>query len=235
MAKKQYKKKTYAKKKTYTKKSKYATKGTTVQLGRLPISQSQIVRMRYVERVNLNPAIGISASYIFSANGCYDPNITGIGHQPLGFDQWMGFYNHYTVIGSKINCQFSHLNGAVSGNEDMMVGIQLKAASTIDTTNVNTVLEQGLTKYKFLSRTGDTTTKQNVTKTFSPSKFFGIPKSEVQDDIYRGNTATNPTEQAFYHLMAMSTDSVSDAPALVLLVQIEYLVKMTERKPLIGS
>ena len=34
------------------------------------------------------------------------PNHTGVGHQPLYFDQLMTIYNHYIVIGAKITVKF---------------------------------------------------------------------------------------------------------------------------------
>ena len=38
---------------------------------------------------------------------CADPNHTGVGHQPLYFDQLMTIYNHYIVIGAKITVKFT--------------------------------------------------------------------------------------------------------------------------------
>ena len=39
---------------------------------------------------------------VFSGNGLYDPDVSGVGHQPLGFDQWMTLYNRYRVYASRI-------------------------------------------------------------------------------------------------------------------------------------
>jgi len=49
---------------------------------------------------------GSSNSYFFSANGLFDPNTTGTGHQPMGFDQMMLMYEQYTVFASKITVEF---------------------------------------------------------------------------------------------------------------------------------
>lgn len=40
--------------------------------------------------------------YYFALNNIYDPDTTGTGHQPYGFDQWMSFYYRYTVFASSI-------------------------------------------------------------------------------------------------------------------------------------
>lgn len=41
--------------------------------------------------------------YQFRGNGPYDPDVTGTGSQPVGFDQMTTFYGRYYVIGSRIN------------------------------------------------------------------------------------------------------------------------------------
>jgi hypothetical protein len=115
----------------------------------------------------------------------------------------------------------------------MMIGVQLKATSTIDTNDVNLIMEQGSSDFKFMSRTGDWGTHAVVRKTFNPLRYFGVPT--VTDDIYRGNTSTNPSEQAYYHCTAMSTDTSSDSPEIIVLVTIDYVVLLTEPKPLSQS
>lgn len=42
-------------------------------------------------------------SRVFYANGLYDPDITGTGHQPQGYDQWGDLYRTATVLKSKIS------------------------------------------------------------------------------------------------------------------------------------
>jgi len=41
--------------------------------------------------------------YAFRASSCFDPDFTGAGHQPRGFDQWKLLYNMYIVNVSKSN------------------------------------------------------------------------------------------------------------------------------------
>lgn len=45
---------------------------------------------------------GTIESYLFRANSIFDPNFTGIGHQPIGHDQWKNFYRRYKVTDSTI-------------------------------------------------------------------------------------------------------------------------------------
>lgn len=45
------------------------------------------------------PTFGTAASYElqFRGNSVFDPDKSGVGHQPMGFDQWSAFYDHYYV------------------------------------------------------------------------------------------------------------------------------------------
>lgn len=43
----------------------------------------------------------------FAANGLFDPDITGAGHQPRGYDQLMALYKKYVVTGVKVECWFA--------------------------------------------------------------------------------------------------------------------------------
>lgn len=55
------------------------------------------VKLRYSEVFNLAPA----SPWVFE-NYCtslYDPYVSGVGGQPAGFDQWMAFYQNFTVRG----------------------------------------------------------------------------------------------------------------------------------------
>jgi len=66
-----------------------------VQRVLFPVKTSR--RLVYHDTVFVTSTSGVPATYVFSTNGLYDPNITGTGHQPAGFDQIMLYYNHYYV------------------------------------------------------------------------------------------------------------------------------------------
>ncbi len=50
----------------------------------------------------IDAVTGDFTMFNFAGNGCYDPDITGVGNQPRGFDEAMNIYGSYRVIGSKI-------------------------------------------------------------------------------------------------------------------------------------
>lgn len=188
-------------------------------------------KLLYAERgFTLNPgAGGLPVWQVFSANGLYDPNITGIGHQPLGFDQIMEFYNHYTVIGSK--CTITCLNNDTTYMQ--YVGIR-KASSPTTITSVTDTVENGNVNFAVVAPAG---TGSNASTTLSMNMSPGayLSKSSVlSEDDLRGNASNNPAEQCYFHVFAAPTAAV-DSGSVSMIVTIEYIAVFTEPKNTISS
>jgi len=97
-----------------------------------------MVQMRYCETINLTSTVGALASYEWSANDLFDPNITGAGHQPYGFDNWSAFYQKFTVMKSQAMVHVA------SSGAPLVVGLTFSraAAATTITTAVS-LIESG--------------------------------------------------------------------------------------------
>ena len=89
-----------------------------------PIPQRFITKMKYSEQITTDA----NGQYKFNLNSIYDPNSTGIGHQPYGFDTLATLYNRYRVIscGWRIQVNWTSNNtaqpvlvGAVPANESL--------------------------------------------------------------------------------------------------------------------
>lgn len=191
--------------------------------------------LKYVEVVEIDcEALGAPKKYEFRANSIYDPNLTGTGHQPIGRDQFAALYDHYTVIGSKMKATF-YPKGDYSQNVSMFLG-----GMTTDTTNtftsVSEMLEQSNSKGNILTKLG---TKASVVRNlkYSPRKMFKIGKgSIIGNDRITTQVGTNPTEDAIFQLFAVQPDGSSVDPIPIkVLVEIEYLVVFSERRPLAQS
>lgn len=64
------------------------------------IADRFITKMKYGDRyaVPAPGAVGVNGAYLFNLNSVYDPDRTGVGHQPWGRDQLAGLYNRYRVF-----------------------------------------------------------------------------------------------------------------------------------------
>ncbi len=69
-------------------------------------------------------------TYSFRGNGVFDPDKTGTGHQPRGYDQYAALYQYVTVTASHINVTFNQFG---TDNEGLIWGVfpQPGAASVI--------------------------------------------------------------------------------------------------------
>lgn len=191
------------------------------------------VKLRYVDNIELNPTAGVIASHSFRANGIYDPDLTGVGHQPLAFDQWSAFYNHYTVVGAKIKATFSSKTSSPATNGFAINGINLQDDGVF-TSDVFHMMEQGLTRVHKQSVHTNAQRIKSVTKGFSAKKFFNV--TNVLDVSRVGaHVTTTPTDQAIFVVFSGNADSVVDPEPMTVLVEIEYIVIFSEPKELVQS
>jgi len=144
-----------------------------------PIGKSHVCKFTYVDQVTLNAPVGLASYYTYRANDLFDPDATGIGHQPYGFDQMISFFNHFTVIGSKITVQTTN-NLAVP----KLFFVRLRSNQSGET-NMVIMCEQPGIKYVLL---GDYSSSNNIATLsmgFSAKNFFGTKFIRVSF-LYRG-------------------------------------------------
>lgn len=178
------------------------------------------VTMIYHERFSVNPAAGLTGAYIFRANTCYDPNVTGAGHQPRGFDQLMALYDHGTVIGSKIDVGVFNTNATA-----VTAAVSLRDEGTPSVT-YDDILEVATCSWTIVSSL-TASGVANLTQTCSPKNFLGRPNLMSEDDL-RFSRSNDCTEQAFYHVYFGPTDGGFDLGAVHCHVRIEYTVILSE-------
>jgi len=212
----------------YTKRNyrKKRSSGNTTR--QIAFPTNKIVKMRYCETVNIDLTLG-TAQYIFSANNLHDPNHTGTGHQPLGYDQWPTWYNHYVVLGSKIKYFITPVDN-VSAARAISIGCYVADDAT-STTDVQTLIEQGRGSYALKGALSD---KPAVISTkYSAKKFFTVKDVKDNFDRLGASFGTAPTEAAFFILNIETQASTSDT--FTVLAVIDYIVCLSEPKELPGS
>lgn len=204
----------------------------TVQRGPA-FSNSQIVKLKYVERISMNPAIGVFSIYNFRANSLYDPNLSGTGHQPLGYDQWSAFYDHYNVIGAKIKCTFMS-SGATAATDHALVGILLDDDVSSFSVSTSELMEQGKATTKFMS-VSSAAGRAIVHKGFSAKRFFHL--ANVSDNVDRIGSSVDgsPSEEAYFRLFVGPKNTSLDVSNVDVLVEITYIAMFTEPKNLAQS
>lgn len=161
-----------------------------------PFPRTRLVRHRYVENITFPAAAGAGfpTSYVFAANGIYDPNVTGVGHQPLYHDEMAALYQYYTVVGSRIKVTFSQ-----NPVDQQNYGIILSQDSSLASNPT-------LLKEEYGSSVALIPSQRNMpfvqTKNFSAKKIFKTNMAGLlSDDTQRVQTGTNPGTKALYYFV----------------------------------
>lgn len=190
------------------------------------MGNQQKVTFKYSDFFSLNPALAGFASYVFCANGVYDPNITGVGHQPRGFDQLMALYDHFVVIHSKITA--TAMEATSTDKTNKWLALTLQDDSTPFAFS-NDIFECRHTKWKPMYKDVPV---GNLTMEFN-NGFLGRSKP-LSDPELKGSVSANPTETAFY-IVYYGTDGGDDPGPVTCRVDIEYTVVLIEPKTPAGS
>lgn len=177
-----------------------------------------ITKLRYCTFLTLSAGTGTVASNVYAANGTFDPDITGVGHQPLYRDNYAALYDQYTVIGSKITATFlSNTPG-----QGMIVGIVGDDDSST-TNNLETLMEQNNSISAMVGAPG--APPVTLSQTFEPNMAFGV--DAIDDGASATAVGSNPTEIWCYKVYAISQDATT-ATSCVIKVEIDYTVKFAE-------
>lgn len=185
------------------------------------------IKHKYVEVIGLTSTAGGVATSNFSCNGLYDPNLGGVGHQPLYFDQLSAIYNHYTVIASKMTVKATMPNSA--GVAGMLLGIFINDDSSVTPTPFYARAEQPTAVYRNIGQAiGETV----LVKKWSAKENFG--PGVLGDPNLQGTSAANPTEQQVFTIFAQANDETS-TNSILTLVTIEYDAVWQELKDIANS
>lgn len=150
-------------------------------------------------------ANNLAGAYVFSANGMFDPDVTGTGGQPMSFDQGMTFFNHYTVHRATIKVTIHNESTGLRVNAGLFV-----SGSSSVTTSVEQLLENGDGAVEGLSYAGAMGSSATFTRTLDVGKFQDV-RDVLDDPNMRGDSASNPTEQAYFHIVVYNLQSIGAA------------------------
>lgn len=182
-----------------------------------PLQQRMV--LRYSDFVTITSAAGVLGNYKFRANGLYDPDVTGTGHQPMYFDNYMAIYNHFTVLKSKITWKFVQDSGLTTPS---YVALYIDDDSSAATTFLASS-EQNTGRSTVLAATDNNT--HVLSAEWDAVKYFG--PNPLANDNLQGSSASDPTEQSIFTLGYANSAATSSIRGFV---TIEYHVVFDELK-----
>lgn len=214
------------KKRTTTKRRRKYTR-KSLSFSKAPIPNKFAAKLRYSEYVTVDPAAGgISGVHVWNASSCYDPNTTGVGHQPRGFDQWMSMFDHFVVVGCKITATFCLVNQTI--DRAATCGISLKDSPATNPDYNDYMEGRNVTSRLITGGARSDARTVTLSKTYSPRKFLSITKP-LSSQLIRGSAQSNPSENAYFHTWIAPAGTV-DMDGCTIQVVIDYLVVFVEPK-----
>jgi len=161
-------------------------------------------RLRYSTNVTLSSSLGTPSTYIFAANGLFDPDISGTGHQPMGFDQMMVSYNHYYVTGAHMTATFKNTG------TNSPVGMLRVDANSVAITIIDQLIEQGMCTFETLEQKTVYGANKTLELSVSTQKFQG--RKFIEDDPnLGGSSAANPIELQYFHVVLFDSASANSS------------------------
>jgi len=164
---------------------------------------------RYIGAGILNAAVGALGIYQFRTNSLFDPDLTGTGHQPYGFDQWKTYYGTYMVTRSQIAVE------CFCGAAPTLAGVYTSTESSTGFTDAIFYGEPGR------GQSGVLNTVFGGPRIFEARwDLRDIPNHDPAD--YSALVSTNPANSDFYTVFSQDSFGLAASPVLYWAVCIEF-------------
>lgn len=203
----------------------YSRISRPLAFGKTPLPMSLSNTVKYVEPIDITLSGSGAGTYVFSCNGLYDPNITGTGHQPLYFDQYMALYRHYTVMKSNIKVTPYGNDEAAPGTSAILTVFIDDDATLPSTTAQREQISATNKVYNVFDDVG-----MSITKYWNGKRTYG--GNLIDNRELSGNSGANPSEQSYF---VISINKGGAVATHTLLVEIEYTVVWHEHVSVASS
>ena len=150
--------------------------------------------LRYAETFSLSTGTAgvIGTVVTILLNSLFDPNNSGTGHQPYGFDQLASFYQQYVVHGVR----FQLITNTIGGTAEVCVAYQIfPTAGGVSIAGISTdAATEKSTVSTFTSGSSGNVRARSVRGAIQMHQVFGLTKAQyaAQTDQYGAAVTTNP-------------------------------------------
>lgn len=196
-------------------------KRKTVNVNRAlqPIPQRYICKMKYAETI-VTSALG---EYRMNLNSIFDPNRSGVGHQPYGHDTLQTLYNRYRVI----SCGYRIQAVQTSTGAPIQLGV-LPSNEQLTFTTISELKENPRAKYVTVSPGAPAVYLSG--KVYLPSLVGRNKAQYMADDRYQAEYGASPVENAILNIKSQTIGDVDSS--FTCNVLLEYTVESFDVKNL---
>lgn len=182
-------------------------------------------KLKYSDIMTITTGAGGVGLHVFRGNSIFDPDQTGVGHQPMYHDNYENIYQRYLVRGAK--CQIKAVNH--SGTDSCIL---MLVASTdqfaMGDVNAQTTLEQNYSKRTAIMSVAS----QNPTAVSlycSTSKVLGLRKGQIiSDDLFGAHFGASPTDLWYFNIGIVGMNATVGVPIRIQIL-ITYYIECFDR------
>ncbi len=161
------------------------------------------VRMRYMFENTLDISTLIKHQ-TFRANGLFDPDKTGGGHQPRGRDQWAVLFNEYVVTSANIVVHGYSVDSSVP----YLLSVRAHSSNVSPDASEQDIVEMPGNSFSLASSYRDS--HKRVTTSVNVSKFLNRKNLADDSDLVAALTA-DPAEEINFTVTAVGVGVLASA------------------------
>ncbi len=148
------------------------------------------IELKYAQTFSNSVAAAAGSIQTMNLNSLFDPDRTGSGHQPYGFDQISALYNRYRVLNTRYKVMFASVGAVYHAVVTTVNGLLVSAIS--DQATFQTATETPHAVTNIMSTQGKSWV---VNKKISLNLLNGVTQTEyLADDRFEAAVGANPTE-----------------------------------------
>ncbi len=194
------------------------------------IDAHKYMTMKYVQSFSVSVAAGVGTQQTMNLNSIFDPDRTGVGHQPMYYDQMSALYNRYRVLRTFWKISFANNNGSYNTVVIPINGLINTAVAGV--TTYDTACELQHAQYKLVPGTGGFPVV--FLGNIALHVLNGCPLIEYMgDDRFEAQVGASPTE-----LMTLAIGIYNPTVATIIVnftVQMVFLVDLHDVISIAGS
>lgn len=186
------------------------------------------VKLGFSENVSLDLSSTGYAEHTFRLNSLFDPDFTGTGSQPIGFDQWSAFYNRYRVH----NTKFKVMAISTATTLGFIMGCNVRRESAVSPIYIDNIGEP------FNQWTMGGSAQAGPVKiegSNSIKEVYGIDNRTFMDEDYSASISGSPSRVNYLHVWANTWDVASAALVIQVFIELTFETDFYERVDLDDS
>lgn len=194
-------------------------KGKPSDMQRIPglgFPSAVVCNLRYCDTYALTITTGSLGTQKMRWNSTFDPDQSGIGHQPLYRDTFATIYDHYAVVSAYVEVSF--VNNAAF---PILVGM-VTDDDTSPSTDVHVLMEQAYGVHKLLPPQAGSLSTCVLRSDWDCKKVLKI--DPFGSESYKTAVGSNPTEESILSIWATTTDGVSSSSVIVNVTLVQHVL-----------